>query len=118
MRLPKEEAEELKRWAMDALQHAYYAEFSALVNNYIEASHGLSDNPEEVFRGRSDVYRRRLGLSRTCRLQIHAGEPGQEYGPGYTCLEDALADEKAKVVTLNFIVVFRRNSDGKWRYVG
>lgn len=109
--------DELKELAALVLRNAFWEDFSALVNRYLEAAEGLDVEDQEMLMGEmTSVYGRdELAQSRV-PLSI------QSAGPGYTnfthkTIAGALRQTRANQVFLQGQKVFERK-DGEWFFVG
>jgi hypothetical protein len=104
--------EELKALAEQALLNAFWTDFSALVNKYLEAAKGLDTEELEMRIGEhTSVYGRDdLAPTDDVFLNIWTQEPGM---PNHDTILEALESEKATEVYLRGEKVFERRN-GEW----
>mgnify|MGYP000681006168 CR=1 FL=1 len=109
---------ELKQLAALALRNAFWRDFSALVNAYLEAAEGLDIATQEAQMGdMTSIYGRDENAEGDVFLNIWTpnGEAVSHTTEHETILE-ALEHETATAVYLRGQKVFERR-DGEWYYV-
>lgn len=116
---------ELKALARQALANAFYLDYSALVNKYVEAAQYLGGHfVKEDILCNSNPYARsesahnsnlRLDLY-TCRVKQLASGPVVHWTP-HTTVWGAMSEEGAKEVWLRGQKIFEKR-DGEWYYTG
>jgi len=108
--------EELKELAALALRNAFWKDFSALVNVYLEAAAGLNINAQERMMGElTSVYGRDLYVKHTPYLSVYSIDArGVKGGYGLLCKD--LNDPHAQVIYMNSMKVFERRN-GEWFFV-
>lgn len=112
--------EELKQLAALALRNAFWSDFSALVNKYLEAAAGLDTDAQERLMGeRTSVYGRDT-TSEDVDLSLNLwtqNARGKFDTTGHETLLEALEHEQANEVHLRGRKVFERR-DGEWYFTG
>lgn len=110
------EDEELKALAALALRNAFWKDFSALVNVYLEAAEGLDIDKQEMMMGEltsvygRDPHTKRITSPRVCSVN----KRGIKGGYGVICKD--LNDPNAQAIQLNSRIIFERRN-GEWVFV-
>lgn len=106
--------EELKELAGLALRNAFWYDFSALVNSYLEAAEGLNVAEQEMCMGElTSIYGRNTEAKAKgigCRIETH-----KDYR--HKTILEALEYRPATEVWLSGTKVFERR-DGEWYFTG
>jgi len=117
--------DEIKALALHALKESFYEDFSALVNQYLDAAEGLDDDRmfDEQLATAANVFSRDNTVHSDKPLSIWTLRPCENFvGPPLTCLhitmENALNMEDALEVHLEGRKVFKRDEQGEWYYTG
>jgi hypothetical protein len=111
--------DELKQLAKQALKNDFWRTFSSLVNSYVAAAQGLSDDQGVSFvdelNESTSVYQTDVAAPADFNLNIYVEyHTGAGNGScGYSTLKEALLDDDASVIMVNGIKVFERNN-GQW----
>ena len=109
--------EEIKELAALALRNAFWTDFSALVNKYLEASEGLCDLAlQEAQIGElTSVYGRDTKADSDASINIWVKI--NEYRTcGCSSLKEALENDEAVEIHLHGTKIFERR-DGEWYFV-
>lgn len=113
--------EELKGLAALALRNAFWEDFSALVNKYLEASAGLDIAEQEVQMGEmTSIYGRATGAD-VADVVLSIWSQNTDEAPssttGFSTLLGALEYPYAKEIYLQGEEVFERRN-GEWYFTG
>lgn len=112
--------DELKQLAALALRNAFWHDFSALVNKYLEAAKGLDTDSQEMQMGEmTSIYGRNKGEGTTdVTLNIWTQNGESKFATtGHDTIFGALEHEPATEVHLRGKKVFERR-DGEWYFTG
>ncbi len=110
--------EETRQLATLALRNAFWTDFSALVNKYVEASDGLCDLAlqEAQMCELTSVYGRDTTADSDASINIWVKI--NAYGTcGCSSLKEALEIDEAVEIHLQGTKIFERRDD-EWHYVG
>lgn len=110
---------ELKELAALALRNAFWLDFSALVNKYLEAAEGLDVTLQEMQMGElTSIYGRDYQATGDVFLNIWTQDGETKFfQPGHETILDALEQEGASEVHLRGKKVFERRDD-EWYLLG
>lgn len=111
--------EELKELAGLALRNAFWEDFSALVNKYLEAAKGLDVEAQEMQMGEmTSIYGRDTEAEDDVFLNIWTQNGESKLATtGHGTILEALEHEPATEVHLRGKQVFKRR-DGEWYFTG
>lgn len=107
--------EELKQLAALALRNAFWRDFNALCNVYLEASEGLDEDQEILMGDLTSIYGRDDD-SGSGDLVINIYTQCGGFTRGHVSLVEALGQEDATSVYLQGHKVFERRGD-EWYFV-
>jgi hypothetical protein len=111
--------DELKELASHALKNAFWADFSALCNAYLDASEGVADRQDlEMEMGdKTSIYGRDCDAEST-DLQLNIWTQNKNgWNNGWNTISQALEYPEAIEVHLRGVKIFER-VEGEWRYCG
>ncbi len=109
--------DELKALAALALRNAFWNDFSALVNKYLEAANGLDTGMQEMQMGEmTSIYGRDTEAKGDVFLNIWSKNRNGFDTTGHDTILAALEDEAAIEVHLCGKKVFERR-DGEWYFI-
>ena len=111
---------ELKELAALALRNAFWRDFSALVNKYLEAAKGLDTDTQEMQMGEmTSIYGRNTDEDAVdVTLNIWTQNAGGRFdNTGHETILAALEHAEATEVHLRGKKVFERR-DGEWYFTG
>jgi len=111
--------EELKELAALALRNAFWHDFSAMVNKYLEASEGLDVASQEMQMGEmTSIYGRDTEAKGDVFLNIWTQNGESKFATtGHETILGALEHETATEVHLCGEKVFERRN-GEWYFIG
>lgn len=111
--------EELKELAALALRNAFWYDFSALVNKYLEAAEGLDTGIQEIYMGEmTSIYGRDTKAEGDVHLNIWTRNGESKFNTtGHDTILDALRHDLATEVHLCGRKVFERRN-GEWYFSG
>ena len=111
--------EELKQLAALALRNAFWQDFSALANKYLEAAKGLDVNAQEMEMGEiTSIYGRDDEAESDVSLNIWTQNGESKFATtGHETILEALEHKQATEVHLRGEKVFERR-DGEWYFTG
>jgi len=109
--------DELKQLAALALRNAFWKDFSALVNKYLDAAKGLDTNTQEMQMGEmTSIYGRDTEAEGDVFLNIWTQNGESKFATtGHERLLEALEHEPATEVHLRGKKVFELR-DGEWYF--
>lgn len=110
---------ELKELAALALRNAFWHDFSALVNKYLEAAKGLDTDLQEMQMGEmTSIYGRDTDAEGDENLNIWTQNGESKFATtGHETILEALEHTPATEVHLRGKKVFERR-DGEWYFTG
>ena len=110
---------ELKELAALALRNAFWHDFSALVNKYLEAAKGLDTDSQEMQMGEmTSIYGRDTDAEGDENLNIWTQNEESKFATtGHETILEALEHTPATEVHLRGKKVFERR-DGEWYFTG
>jgi hypothetical protein len=111
--------QELKQLALLALKNAFYRDFSALANAYLEAAEGLGDADLAAHLAEmANMFSRDVEADGDMHPNIWTQNDGSFLDTtGHLTLYEALSFERATEVHLQGTKVFKR-LDGEWYFTG